>query len=115
MTILQPAPVDATEAALLDEVVRRLVEELHPERIYLFGSKARGDWGPDSDYDFMILLPYDIARSYEFIVRGRRSLRGLPLAKDILVMGAPRFEWLSGSEASLPATVKREGKLLYAA
>ncbi len=38
--------------ALLAEVVRRLIEAYQPERIHLFGSKARGDDGPDSDYDF---------------------------------------------------------------
>ena len=36
---------------VLPEVVRRLVEAYHPLRIYLFGSAARGDAGPDSDYD----------------------------------------------------------------
>ena len=35
------------------EMVRRLVEVYQPVRIYLFGSAARGDAGPDSDYDFI--------------------------------------------------------------
>ena len=34
----------------------RLVAEYQPERIYLFGSKARGDAGPDSDYDIMLVV-----------------------------------------------------------
>jgi hypothetical protein len=38
----------------LAEIVRRLVETFQPLRIYLFGSKARGDAGPDSDYDLLI-------------------------------------------------------------
>jgi predicted nucleotidyltransferase len=37
--------------ARLTEAVRRLVEAYRPERIYLFGSMARGDAGPDSDFD----------------------------------------------------------------
>ena len=37
----------------LAEAVRRLVEALQPERIYLFGSRARGDAHQDSDYDFL--------------------------------------------------------------
>ena len=36
------------------EITRRLVEYYHPERIYLFGSAARGDSGPDSDLDVLI-------------------------------------------------------------
>ena len=41
----------------LAEIVRRLVEAYQPERIYLFGSMARGDAGPDSDYDLLVLVP----------------------------------------------------------
>ena len=41
----------------LDEVVRRLVAAYEPERVYLFGSWARGDVGPDSDYDILIVVP----------------------------------------------------------
>ena len=44
------APVDE---ATLAEAVRRLVEALQPGRIYLFGSRARGDAHQDSDYDFL--------------------------------------------------------------
>lgn len=33
-----------------------------PDRIYLFGSAARGDAAPDSDYDFMVVLPDDTPR-----------------------------------------------------
>ena len=41
------------------EITRRLVEYFHPDRIYLFGSAARGDAGPDSDLDFCVVLPDD--------------------------------------------------------
>jgi len=47
------------EDRALAEVVRRLVEAYVPERVYLFGSKARGDAGPDSDYDLMVIVPDD--------------------------------------------------------
>ena len=43
----------------LAEVVRRLVETYHPVRIYLFGSVARCEAGPDSDYDIMVVVPDD--------------------------------------------------------
>lgn len=42
---------------VLAEVVRHLVDVYRPLRIYLFGSAARGDAGPDSDYDFMVVVP----------------------------------------------------------
>jgi predicted nucleotidyltransferase len=40
---------------VLAEIVQRLREAYRPERIYLFGSKARGDSGPDSDYDILVI------------------------------------------------------------
>jgi hypothetical protein len=49
----------AGEDPVLDAVVRRLVEVYHPERIYLFGSAARGDANRDSDYDVMVIVPDD--------------------------------------------------------
>ena len=52
---------------ILDEIVERLVAAYQPQRIYLFGSKARGDAGPDSDYDLMVIVngdaPLDHRRS----------------------------------------------------
>jgi len=38
------------------EIVQRLVDACQPERIYLFGSRARGDGGADSDYDIMVVV-----------------------------------------------------------
>ena len=43
----------------IDEITRRLVEFYNPVRIYLFGSEARGDAGPDSDLDFLVVVPDD--------------------------------------------------------
>jgi len=45
--------------SVLAEVVRRLVNAYRPARIYLFGSVARGDASPDSDYDIMVVVPDD--------------------------------------------------------
>jgi len=45
---------------ILDQMVRRLAEAFQPERIYLFGSRARGNGGPDSDYDVLVIVPDDV-------------------------------------------------------
>ncbi len=44
---------------ILAEVVRRLLAAYQPEALYLFRSKARGDEGPDSDYDLLVVVPDD--------------------------------------------------------
>ncbi len=45
----------------LRHVIDRLIAAYQPERIYLFGSMARHEAGPDSDYDLMVVVPDDAA------------------------------------------------------
>ncbi len=40
---------------LLDDIVRRVVEVASPDRIVLFGSGARGQLGPDSNLDLLVI------------------------------------------------------------
>ena len=99
----------------LAEVVRRLIEAYRPERIYLFGSVARGDAGPDSDYDILLVVPDDVPASRKSPDLGYSVMEGLPRSGDFLVWTRRRFESRLHLKASLPSTVLREGKLLYAA
>ena len=47
------------DPAILDELVRRTVQAVHPVQIILFGSAARGDMGPNSDLDTLVVVPND--------------------------------------------------------
>jgi predicted nucleotidyltransferase len=106
---------DGADDPLLAEITRRLAETLRPERIYLFGSRARGDAQLDSDYDLLVLVPVHADRSRRLAQAGYHALRGIDAAVDVLVMSVAFFERRRVVVASLPATVEREGKLLYAA
>lgn len=99
----------------LAEVVRRLTEAYQPQRIYLFGSKARGDAGPDSDYDLLLIVPDEVPPERRRSRLAYEVLWGTGVAADVLVWRESKFENRSHVVASLPATVLREGKLLYAA
>jgi predicted nucleotidyltransferase len=46
----------------LQELVQRIVETVHPLRIILFGSAARGEMGPNSDLDVLVAMPDDVHR-----------------------------------------------------
>ncbi len=46
------------EDELLAQVVKRLVEKLDVKAVILFGSRARGDWTPGSDYDLLIIADF---------------------------------------------------------
>ena len=99
----------------LTEVLRRLVAAYEPERVYLFGSRARGDAGPDSDLDLMVVVPDDASEERRRSRLAYEALRGTGIAADVLVCTRSYFDERLHLRASLPATIVREGKLLHAA
>lgn len=109
------ARIPPAEDAVLAEIVRRLVAVYSPERIFLFGSRARGDSGYDSDYDLLLIVPDDALPERSRSRLAYQVLWGTGAAADVLVWPRRRFESRLHLAASLPATVLREGKLVYAA
>ncbi|MFQ5421532.1 MAG: nucleotidyltransferase domain-containing protein [Anaerolineae bacterium] len=100
-------------AVTLDEIVNRLVAGLHPERIYLFGSRARGQNRTDSDYDLLIILPESDLPRHRREAHAYDLLWGIPIPVDLLVMTRSEFQRSHQVKTSLAATVLREGELLY--
>jgi predicted nucleotidyltransferase len=100
---------------VLQEVVRRLVETYRPERIYLFGSHARGEATDDSDYDLLVVVRDGTPTAARQSARAYEALWGLGVGVDVLVWTQGAFDERLHLRASLPATVVREGKLLHAA
>jgi predicted nucleotidyltransferase len=98
--------------ALLRELVRRIRATAEPEKIILFGSRARGDEHSDSDLDIFIVMDSDLPR-YKRPVPFYRALAGLGVAKDILVYTPAEVEEWKTASCSLVATVLREGMVLY--
>lgn len=103
------------DAQALVGILERLIEAYQPERVYLFGSKARGDFGSDSDFDVMVVVPDDAPEDRKRSRLAYERLWGTGTAADVLVWTRARFESRSGLRASLPGTILREGRLLYAA
>jgi len=99
----------------LTEITSRLVRACQPERIYLFGSKARGDAGPDSDYDLLVIVPDDASPERRRSRLAYQALRGTAVAADVLVWTRSAFDSRLHLRASLPSTVVAEGTLIYAA
>ena len=99
----------------LAEIVRRLVVAYAPERIYLFGSRARGDSGPDSDYDLMLVVPDSASEDQQRSAMAYDKLWGTKAPVDVVVWTHTHFESRLHIPASLSATVVREGRLLHAA
>ena len=108
------APDASEEERIVAESVRRLTDSLPADRIYLFGSRARGDGAADSDYDFLVVVGASALPRYKREQQAFRALCGIGAAKDVLVLTRDEFDAGLEVASSLPATVVREGRLLYA-
>ena len=95
------------------EVIRRLVDEFHPEKIYLFGSHAWGKPNADSDMDLLVIVSSSHQKPIQRAVRAQHSLRGVKVPVDVLVKTRKEFEQYAKVKASLEAQISREGKLMY--
>ena len=85
-----------------------------PERIILFGSRARGDARPDSDFDLLIVQAGQPGSSrWQELRCFRQSLRRFPIAKDLLLFRPEEFEYWRGSLNHVVGRSLREGRLLY--
>jgi uncharacterized protein len=110
---MQDNPVE--QDPVLKKITELLVRLYQPERIYLFGSKARGNSGPDSDYDLMVVVASNTPRDRRDSELAYKALWDVGVGGDVLVWTKNSFDSRLSVESSLPATVIAEGKLLYAA
>lgn len=97
----------------IQEAVRRLVEFYNPDRIYLFGSAARGAAENQSDLDFLVVVPDDCPLEVRCSGEIYRRLWDVPLAVDVVPWSRTDFEGRQYVKSSLPAAVIREGKLVH--
>lgn len=102
--------------AVVKRLVRAIVGAIDPEQIILFGSRARGSHGMDSDIDLLVVQsePFDAARSrYRESVRAYEAVSGMGVATDILVYSRPEVEYWRDSLNHVVARALREGEVLY--
>jgi predicted nucleotidyltransferase len=97
---------------LLEELVRRTVAAAHPVRIILFGSAARGDMGPDSDLDLLVVVRDGVhrRRTAQAIYR---SLGGIGFAKDVVVVTESDIRQFGKNPSLVICPALRQGKEIY--
>ena len=100
------------DASLMDEIVRRIVKAISPEKIILFGSRARVDARPEGDIDLLVI-------AHSTVPRYRRSaplygvLSDIVVPMDILVYSPEEIQEWSEVRQAFVTTAIREGKVLY--
>jgi predicted nucleotidyltransferase len=100
--------------ALIQKIVRKIVDTFHPRRVILFGSHANGKTRAGSDVDLLVEM-----EAFADEPRWKRRIRvdeifGLrwwPM--DILVYSPEELAQQRGSLASIVPTIEKEGKVLY--
>ena len=94
-------------------MVRRIVEQFHPDRVILFGSHARGTAGPDSDVDLLVVMPVAGSKR-EKQLEVRLALHEFKVSKDIIITTPEDFEWRKEIPGTVERPAAREGKVVYA-
>lgn len=110
MTTIARSP----DSQLVQQIVQRIVEAVHPLRIIMFGSAARGEMGPDSDLDLMVVMPDGTHRRHtaQFVYQ---TLRGTRAAMDIVVVTPDDLRRYGNWSSFIYYQALREGKVVYEA
>ncbi len=95
------------EQRILDDVVARIVDVAEPEKIILFGSAARGDAGPNSDLDLLVIK--DGVDELDLMARIYRRLHGTGAAVVVVVVSPADVERFKDSHALVIKPALREG------
>jgi predicted nucleotidyltransferase len=104
--------VRTIDESLLQDLVNRIVAAVHPRRIVLFGSAARGQMGPHSDLDLLVVMPDGTHRgeTTESIIF---SLAGLGVAKDVVVVTESDVRNFGDNPYLVIHPALRDGRELY--
>jgi uncharacterized protein len=103
------------DEAVIQEAGRRLADAAGGDaRVILFGSHARGDAGPGSDLDLLVIEPEVAHRNDEF-VRLRRALGEIGTPVDLILYGADHVREWGGVPGTLINEALREGRVLAGA
>jgi uncharacterized protein len=111
-TIRANIGIYASEDEALQGLVARLVAALDPQAIWLFGSRARGDHRPDSDFDLVIVAKPDSEWNEDFDAVYRPTM-GTGVACDVVPYDPEIFEVAQQLKTSFATRVVTEGREVF--
>ncbi|HEU4745501.1 MAG TPA: nucleotidyltransferase domain-containing protein [Anaerolineales bacterium] len=110
VTSVSPVPNNK----LLDEVTRRIVASVKPQRVLLFGSAARGRMKKSSDFDVLVVMREPVHRR-QTAQKIYRNLHGTGIAVDIVVATEEDVEKYGRRAGTILKSALQEGRVLYEA
>ena len=96
----------------IPKMIRRIVSLFDPAMVILFGSHARGEAGPDSDVDLLVVLEVSGSKRKKQL-EIRSALRDFRVPKDIIVSTPEEFAWRKNIAGTIEYPAFWEGKALY--
>jgi len=93
--------------------IERVVALTSPERIYVFGSRARGDFEPDSDLDLLIVVPDPVGDHRQRQTELQHALVGCRPIVEPWIMGRIEFEETRDVVGGLAYPATHDGYLVY--
>jgi uncharacterized protein len=99
---------------VLADVIRRVVEAAQPDKIILFGSAARGEMGPNSDLDLLVIKGGKF-NYWRLLAKIYRHLRGTEASVDVVLITPDDVERYGDSPCLVIYPALREGKVVYVA
>src|SRR5262245_2314536 len=99
------------DSRVVSDIVKRVVKAAHPERIIMFGSAARGEMGPNSDIDLLVIKrgKFNRRRVMESIYQ---NLRGASMAVDAVVVTPEDVELYRDTHCLVICPALKEGKVV---
>jgi predicted nucleotidyltransferase len=104
--------VSSLNDALIRDIVRRIVDTVQPEKVILFGSQARGDARPNSDFDLLVIKQSDEPR-YRRSIPLYVALADLPVEVEVMVYTPEEVDEWSQVPQAFVTTAVREGTAIY--
>ena len=97
---------------LIQEIKNRIIIEVHPDKIILFGSYAYGNPTKDSDLDLLVIMPSE-EPMHSRVTRIRKLVRDIPIPKDIIVYTPQEVEKWKDASVAFITSIIRKGKVIY--
>lgn len=99
---------------ILREIIARVVQIAHPQRLILFGSAARGEMGPDSDVDLLVVVREPVQRR-DLAGEIYRNLHGLQVPVDVVVVTENDVREFGNKLGTVLYPALKEGIVVYEA
>ena len=106
-----PKPNVQNMEELLQGVTETIRARVHPEKIILFGSRARNEARANSDIDLLVVLPTQDKGKTALDIR--MGLEDLPVAIDVVVCSPQEFRRYRDVPGTVIKPAWREGRYLY--